>query len=305
MPPPLAESGYPALTVVLNWTEVERPCALLEALVAQGVPPATVLLVDNASPNRSGVRIQARFPGVALRTAGENLGFAGGMNLALVEALERGLDEVLLLNQDLLPAPGMVAALTRALRSRRDLAAVGPTLVDPAAPTAAPYGPYRTSPWTLSPMPVPQAPGATLVDAEWVTGAALLLRVAALAEVGLFDEDYFLYWEDMDLCHRLRSAGWRVGTAPAARAEHPGEPGAGSALAAYFMQRNRWLFLRKRAGGPGRLVRELVLALRALREAGRVALGRGGRAGLLGCWDGLRGVRGPGRLAAFQESPRR
>jgi GT2 family glycosyltransferase len=85
---------------------------------------------------------------------------------------------------------------------------------------------------------------ATVMPCEWLTGANMLLRADAIKQVGLFDEDYFIYFEDTDLSYRMARAGWHCLLVPAARVEHVGTStdGGKTSWRAYYYTRNRLLF---------------------------------------------------------------
>ena len=108
---------------------------------------------------------------------------------------------------------------------------------------------------------------ASARDVDWVSGTCMLMRSSAVGQVGAFDESYFMYVEDVDLCWRLRARGWRVGYEPAARVVHT--VGASSELAPYRMilahHRSLLRFSARTSRGPGRLLLPVVAAGLALR----------------------------------------
>ncbi len=171
-----------------------------------------VIVVDNGSEDGSVDRIREAEPGCTLLIAGQNLGFAAGANLGIERALAAGADFVWLLNNDTVPGPNSLSALLQAMASDPSLGMVGSNLRyahDPAMPQALGGGYIR---WWLG---VPQAVRRQrqLSKLEYVNGASMLVRAAVFEEVGLFDECFFLYWEDVDLCRRAQHAGWRLGAA--------------------------------------------------------------------------------------------
>lgn len=190
------------------------PDLLRRALEPVRELPVTV--VDNSSlPEIAALCAEL---GVRYLDPGRNGGFAAGVNVALADRLVPGAD-VLLLNPDATVTPDDVEALERALRARDDLASVGPAQVDDDG------RPARVDWWLPSPAGTwLEALGLARLrrDPTYVIGSVLLLRAEALAQVGGFDERFFLYAEEADWAYRAHRLGWRHAAEPAARATHVG-----------------------------------------------------------------------------------
>src|SRR5207237_769005 len=174
--------------------------------------------------------------GTGLRSP-ENLGYAGGANLGIRAALAAGADVVLVLNNDVRLRPGAAAAALEALGADRRIAAVGPKVLareDPSRLWLA-WGEvtWRQSLVALRGAGEPDGPAWDAPrDVEWIAGCAMWIRREALAAVGLLDETFFAYHEEVDWCARARAAGWRVVYRPAAVVTHTGRGGAGRGGAA-------------------------------------------------------------------------
>lgn len=192
-------------------------------------PDFEVVVVDNASQDGSPDMVRRDFPWVRLVTLDQNLGFGAGNNRAAEEATG---DRLLLLNADAWLADGALAAMDRALDADPRRAAVAPRLLYPDgrrqfhwAPATSVVGEalqmarnrFEDRAWVHREPPRWLWP---LLGAPWYTAACLLLRRRAFEEVGGFDDRFFLYFEDVDLCLRLRHAGWRLATAAGAEAYH-------------------------------------------------------------------------------------
>ncbi len=201
----------------------------LRADTSAGVPQ--VVVVDNGSSDGStdSLRDDAA---VELVVPERNLGYAGAANLGIGRTTA---DVVAVCNADLLVAEGTAAAMLARLEGEPDVGAVGPEVVDT---TGAHYPSARRVPTVVD------AVGHGLVglvkpdnrytrryreldadpkqarDVDWVSGASMWLRRAALDSVGGWDDGYFMYVEDVDLCWRLRGAGWRVVYEPAGTVTH-------------------------------------------------------------------------------------
>ena len=257
--------------------------------LAQGLGPSQVTVVDNASPDGTLAAVRAAAPGVRLLAAPTNLGFGRACNLGAAAA---GGSALLLLNPDATLRPGSLAAMLAALDADPRRGAVSPRIDRPdgrldaacrrtfPSPAIAFYrlsGLSRLFPrhprlaaYNRTHLPV-DAPGP--VDSG--SGACLLLRRRAWDAVGGFDERYFMYGEDLDLCWRLAAAGWTTWYEPRARVVH--RKGASSEQGAVPMllefHKSMWRFYRTHyARGPAILLAPLVGAAILARAGGLVAL---------------------------------
>jgi hypothetical protein len=197
-------------------------------------PPATphqIVVVDNASSDGSLAEVRERWPEVLAIDAGANLGFACANNLGIRAT---GGEFVLLLNSDTVVPRGAIDALVAELRRHPDAAAAGPRLVDakgrPEISFGRMIGPFnelrqkaisalydrgvRVARWHVD----RQVHRARAVD--WVSGACLLVRRADAEAVGLLDERFFLYTEDVDFCASLRGCGRAVRFVPDVEVRH-------------------------------------------------------------------------------------
>ena len=180
-----------------------------------------IVVVDNASTDGSPAYVRERWPGVQLIASDVNLGFAKANNLGLRHTNS---ELVLFLNPDTIVAPGAVDRLVSALDARRDVAIVGPRIVDGRGRAELSFGAMMT-PWTEIRQKIlvrgndrGLIPFTSMVDrmtrhthqVDWVSGACLLIRRADLDEVGGFDERFFMYTEDVDLCASVRRRGRSV-----------------------------------------------------------------------------------------------
>jgi GT2 family glycosyltransferase len=176
--------------------------------------------------------VRERFPNVQLIENSANLGFAAANNLALRRSTGR---YALLFNSDALATPGALTALVRFLDEHPAAGAVGPQLINPDGSFQASYARFPTlfselallagvarwwlGPYAPSPRPIP---GETAREVDWVVGASLMVRRAAIEQVGLMDEGYFLYSEETDWCWRLTRGGFPVWYLPQVQIVHLG-----------------------------------------------------------------------------------
>jgi GT2 family glycosyltransferase len=238
-----APGDLAVVIVSYNTREFLGPC--LEALpAALGTLRSEVWVADNASPDGSAAMVRERFPSVHLIASERNGGYAYGNNLGLRAAgfggqADRGprFRHALLLNPDTLAPPGSLEALVRFLDTDPSIGVCGPRVERPdgrldragrrSAPTPLvsfyhlaglaklfPRSP-RFARYNLTFLPEDRQ-----ADVDSVVGACMLIRGQALESAGLMDERFFMYGEDLDLCLRIRAAGWRVVYYPGVRLIH-------------------------------------------------------------------------------------
>jgi GT2 family glycosyltransferase len=194
------------------------------------------VVVDNASTDGSAEIATEFAPQVRLVRNDANVGFARGVNQAVALCTA---PFVLIMNPDCRLEPGAIDALASELAQHADCAVVGPRILSPDGTVQGTargdpdmftglFGRASTLRRLLPRLAVARrnvrddevAAGGASVAVDWVSGACLLARRDALARVGGFDERFFMYWEDADLCRRLRAAGYRTRYVPAATAVH-------------------------------------------------------------------------------------
>ncbi|MCP3730823.1 glycosyltransferase family 2 protein [Sphingomonas sp. MG17] len=243
----------PVAVIIVNYRTPELVAENLEALAAEraALPRLFAMVVDGGSADGSAARI-AEFitrpdlrDWVCLRALDVNGGFGWANNQAIREILcvPSPPDYIYLLNPDAVVRPGAIKRLVEALDADAQAAAVGSRLVDhegsllgaafrfPSAASEFARGAdtaginrlFGIMPLRLDPTE------RTRVD--WVTGASVMFRAEALRQVGVFDEGFFLYFEEVDLMHRLHEAGWHVLHEPASAVVHVGGASTGVGVA--------------------------------------------------------------------------
>ena len=221
--------------IIVNWNvrDVLRDC--LHSLHEQMLmPPGAweVIVADNDSKDGSVEMMRKEFPAAVLLANRENLGFAKANNQAF--RICRG-QYVLLLNPDTVVLDHAVDRMLEMMEARRDMAALGCRLLNADGSIQPWTGGYPPSlpnvichflfvnkllPAKILPRPLYlQSEPAQDLEVGWVSGACMLLRKEALGET-IFDERFFLYGEDLDLCDRLVAAGWKVVYTPRAQIVH-------------------------------------------------------------------------------------
>jgi N-acetylglucosaminyl-diphospho-decaprenol L-rhamnosyltransferase len=229
--------------VVVNHDSGDTLAGCVASLRADNA--AEVVVVDNASSDGSADVLGAD-PAVRLVRTGANLGYGAGANRGIAALANGGAEFILVSNPDVVVRPGTIAALARALVADPTLAIAGPCIVGadgtrypsarrfPSVTVAAGHALLGTlvpgnrfsrryrmedlDPAATTKMEDLDPAASTKVD--WVSGACFLARRRALEELGGFDEAYFMYVEDVDLCWRAHRAGWGVAYVPGARITH-------------------------------------------------------------------------------------
>ena len=250
------------IAVVLNWNNEPDTTECLASLTADGLPIAQVVLVDNASADGSGDRLHARYPAARYVQTGANLGYAGGNNAGVREALAMGAEWVLVLNNDTVIESGMLHALVAAGASHSQAAAIAPKIVRFDNPEILWFDGGDFS--RMRALGGHRGEGARdrlpdLRPAErvsFLTGCCLLLRSSAITPMEeVFRSDFFLYAEDTELCVRLERHGWELWYVPTARLRHKVPPygAAPSARHIQLRDRNRRRLVRSHYGALDRL----------------------------------------------------
>lgn len=214
--------------IIVNWNTRDLLYNCLQSLSLSAHPNWDVFVVDNGSSDGSPEMVRENFPGVHVIVNASNRGFGAANNQGI--AASRG-EYVLLLNSDTEAPPGALEAMLAFLADHPTAAAAGPRLQQPngaAQPFA--FGSDPSLRYLVARGFTAVARNHYLHDwntdeiqkVDWVSGACLLVRRAAIEQVGVLDEDIFMYFEDNDWCLRLRQAGWEVYYYPLATVKHIG-----------------------------------------------------------------------------------
>lgn len=245
--------------VIVNWNTAALTLDCLRSLFAAPAAIAfDVTVVDNGSTDGSADRIAAARPDVRLIRNRENRGFAAANNQGIAVTGGR---HVLLLNSDTLVSRAALEHLVSFLDTHPDAGACSPRLLQRDG---------RVQPYAFGGDPTPlyltrrtlarlvgrslhdwNAPGTREVD--WVSGACLMARRAAIEQSGPLDEEMFMYFEDVDWCLRMRRAGWKIFYVPEVAITHLGGASAGGKAAARAYRASLRHFYRKHYGPLARL----------------------------------------------------
>jgi GT2 family glycosyltransferase len=288
---------YPSVVVVIvNWNNEEDTTPCLDCLSEQTYDNYKVVVVDNGSGESSYERLrEAHNWPIYLRNE-KNRGFTGGNNPGIQWALDDGADWVLLLNNDTKVEPTFLADLVDAAINLSDNAGI-------VGPKVHTYDSHKL--WAAG-GEIDRFTGATEhrlekcdepEQVDYVVGAALLARREVFEDIGLLDEDFFIYFEETEFCERARTAGWDVWYVPAEGVYHKESiEFEHSPFRDYYFSRNRYLFQRKTRSTSTLAAFLLYYLIRVgfLQPAYLAVTGnsRAARETLRGVIDAIRGVTG-------------
>jgi len=233
-------------------------------------PVLEIFVVDNASTDGTVPMLHERYPQVHVIECQGNIGFASANNLGIRSSAG---EYLLLLNPDTEVKPGAVAALLEFLVSNPDAGAVGPRILNPDGSlqhSCSPVPTLQREFRRLYHLPGIRHDGNYEMQnwdqdkphpTEILLGACIMLPRRALVQVGLMDEDYFMYTEETDLCYRLKRAGWRLFWLPGAQVVHFGGQSTKQAAREMFLRlyQSKTLFFRKHYGAFAAFVYKLLL----------------------------------------------
>lgn len=240
--------------VILNYNGEEMLGRFLPSVVGNS-PGADIIVADNASTDGSVAFVKENFPSVKIVLLDRNYGFAGGYNRALEKVAA---DYVLLLNSDVETTPGWLEPLVALLDADSSIVACQPKILDFKRKTHFEYAgavggfidrygyPYCRG-RLFDTVEEDKGQYDVPCDIFWATGAALLVRAAAYRAAGGLDECFFAHMEEIDLCWRLRSRGYRIVCEPRSVVYHVGGAtlSAGNPQKTYLNFRNNLLMLYK------------------------------------------------------------
>lgn len=240
--------------VLVNWNGWKDTIEAYNSTCRSTYQNWTLIVVDNASTDESVARLSELGNGIHLVRNDANLGFAGACNVAVLEAERLALDYLFFLNNDAAVTPETLDHLVRASKSQDDKAVLGSVVRYQETGELQFFG-SQTSDYRG----VPQWPPASeesfagrpdLIESDFIFGAALFVPMALIRSVGMFDERFFLNYEETDWCYRARRRGASCFVVKSALTYHKGSASLGPVsgpMQAYFLQRNELLFAEKNA----------------------------------------------------------
>ncbi len=293
--------------VVLNWNGGGATIACVESALAQSQPGCFVVLVDNGSREDERVRLMARYAGrseVELVLLPENTGYAGGNNIGIQRAFARGAEFSLVANQDTRLAKDSVERLVREARLFPRCGLLGPRVLDMRSGKEISRGEKVILPLLWFPRSILRyrTRQAASYAVSGLMGCALLVTRSCFEATRGFDESFFAYYEEIDLCLRARAAGFDLRCVPQSVVEHDGLRGFSGGftpLSAELKVRNLLRLIARHARGidwcllvpgfSGLWLFSFILYVMRLRGDVAAAMWRGLAAGLRGEGGPVRG----------------
>jgi len=279
--------------IILNWNAGADTIRCARDLVAWKRIQPIIWIIDNASTDGSANIIAYECPEARLVRNTANLGFAGGNNRGLVEALAGSDAPVMLLNNDASIAEEDVVGLIETLQANPQIGFIGPLLFDAEQRDRLLTAGGQNMVWHLK-SHIPKTVGEPVQIVDYVPGTVMIGRAEVFRVVGLLDEDYFFNGETPDLCWRAKQQGYLSAVDTHARAFHAVARSSKfrETLYSYYIIRNRFLFIRKFYRGLTQILLysfwilySLALSLK-LQLSGKPHAAQSIRMGLL---DGLQG----------------
>lgn len=218
--------------VIVNYNGKGILCNCIESIYkSSSTVNFEIILVDNASSDGSVETIKKEFPEVQVLVNQENKGFSFANNRGI--EIAKG-DYILLLNNDTLILPGQLDIMLKFMQEHQDVGAVGPKLLNPDGSfqmsfwsfpnlftefnrriiNLFAFANYRFFKDLLEDLYIKEK------EIDWVSGACLMVRRKTIEDVGILDENFFMYFEDVDWCYRIRRKGWKIYFLPIARIVH-------------------------------------------------------------------------------------
>jgi hypothetical protein len=262
--------------IIVNWNTRDLLAQCLASIYAHP-PDGTfeIFVVDNASSDGSAQMVQKQFPSVRSIPNEENVGFARANNQAIRMSSGR---HVLLLNPDTKILPDALQTLLTFIEEHPEAGAIGPMVLNPDLSLQSSCDPMPTLGrefWRL--MHLDRLLALSVYHEElWdpslprtvdvIQGNCMLIRQEALLDVGLLDETYFMFTEEVDFCYRLLQKNWQIYWVPQAQLIHYGGQSTRQAAQEMFIElyRSKLLFFRKNHGAMGSMVYKFILFVTTL-----------------------------------------
>jgi len=258
--------------ITVNFNQVEVTAALLQSLRAITYPRVEILVVDNGSTTGNPDSLATDYPEITLIKSSENLGFAGGNNLAVRVATG---EYLLFLNNDTEVTPGFLEPLVERMAADPTIGMISPKIRFFHTPDMIQYAGYTPMhPLTLRQHLI----GFHETDhgqydrggyTYSIHGAAMMVRRQAIEKTGMMEELYFLYYEEHDWAARIKRVGYKIYYEPDSLVLHKESVTTGreSPLKTYYINRNRFLFARRNFRGVSRWITLMYLSLIAFPKA--------------------------------------
>ena len=260
----------PLVSIIsVNYDQPQVTCGMLESLRNLSYKNIEIIIVDNCSPKHDPEIIKESYPEIKLIKSSKNLGFAGGNNLAIIEAKGKYL---FFLNNDTEVTNSCIEPLVNLFETNSSAGIVSPKILFFDSDSTIQYaGSTEINPWTgrnkgIGSMEKDYGQFNTSYETDLAHGAAMMVPKAIIDEVGLMPEIYFLYYEELDWCEMIKRKGYTCHYMGESSIYHKESISVGKAslLKTYYINRNRLLFIRRNFFGFQKWSSYLVFLLLAI-----------------------------------------
>lgn len=252
--------------IVLNYNGGTDVIECLKSLYRSDYPSLEIVVIDNDSKDRSLKIIKELFQKSAIIQNASNIGFAAGNNVGIRFALEKFADYIFLLNNDATVEPDTISLLVGYAEHNSGCGIVSPLILKEKNGSAWFAGGEIL--WTkMRAVHAHYAGQTNAFSTQYASGCAMLVSKAVFKEIGLFDEDYFLYYEDADFSLRAKKNGFGISVLPSAAAYHKEASNSNNALKTYWLVLSALIFFKKNTPRPLRPQLGAYLILRRIKNA--------------------------------------
>lgn len=247
-------TNYPSVSIVsINYNGAQVTCEMLDSLKNITYPNFEVIIVDNASKEDPSI-IFEKHPWIKFIRSDKNLGFAGGNNLGFKQATGK---YFLMLNNDTEVPEGFLEPLVQRMESDPKIGAVSPKIIFHHTPGMLQFAGFEPiNPFTVRGNAIGYGKQDNgdfdqSMPTSRAHGAAMMVSRKVVEEIGLMADLYFLYYEEMDYCERIKNAGYSIWYEAESKIYHKESmaTGKGSTLKTYYLTRNRILYQRRNVKG--------------------------------------------------------
>lgn len=240
--------------VILNWNSYQVTLDCLLSLQKIDYPNFEMVVVDNGSVDGSPAKLLKNVPEIRLIQNPTNLGFAGGCNVGMRDALHRGTGYILLLNNDTIVSPDFLSQLVRVAESDEKIGAVSPKVLFFDHPDRLNYAGGEHTRWRLFPKvfglrQLDDGRYDKLREVSFLTGCAFLIKAEVVRKIGVMEEIYFHFYEDIEWSLRVVKAGFTAFYVPSAKIWHKEhyvtDKNQGNGFIEFNLARANMIFARK------------------------------------------------------------
>lgn len=247
---------YPSVLIILvNYNSYHETIECIQSLQSSKYKNIDIYILDNASQNDSVERITAFIEKfeltehISLDKNSINIGFGGGVNQGIKYALRNGHDYVLLLNNDTIVSPDFLSKLMETVTKDESTGIVGGKILYYKSDKIYSAGGEISYVRNIGHLKFYNRQNNSLltgeIDSTFVSGCLMLIRSSLIKDIGFFDEDYFMYVEDVDFCYRALKKGWKIKTNLDSTIWHKEGDSSNPEFSAYWGSKNRLKFIFK------------------------------------------------------------